>query len=166
MVQTRRSTASRAVPPVPRLRNLADIKGPLRSGTLIHFSARQWEQATDKIPSGKAVPKYGVGLECYPIPGGDVVAQPICIQNPCEICRARVIGFGQEGVTSFECICQPDPRCPEDPPPPPPSPLCAIVVRRVRGMLQLSCDSRGCQRRCRLAIVRQDGRFLIVCRCA
>jgi hypothetical protein len=28
------------------------------------------------------------------------------------------------------------------------------------------CESRGCQRRCQMAVVRQNGRFLIVCRCA
>ena len=163
MVRTRRSAPSTTAPSVPRLRNVADVKGPLRCGTLMHFSAEQWQQAIKGIPSGRAVPKYGIGLECYPIPGGAVIAEPICIQNPCEICRARITGFGPQGAMAFECVCRPDPDCPRQPPP---SPLCAIAVRRVRGTLQLVCESRGCQRTCQMVVVRQNGRFLITCRCA
>jgi len=166
MVRTSRSAPSRIATSVTRLRNIADVKGPLRRGTLLHFSAEQWQQAIKGLPAGRAVPKYGVGLEGYPIPGGDVIAQPICIQNPCEICRARVTGFGPDGAMAFECVCRPDPDCPRQPPPPPPSPLCALAVRSVRGTLQLVCESRGCQRRCQMAVVRQNGRYLIVCRCA
>lgn len=166
MAKARRPVASRGRPQAPRLRNIEDVKGPLRSGTLLHFSARQWQQATEGIPASKARPKYGLCLECYPIPGGDVIVQPTCIQNPCEICRARITGFTPGGGMTFECLCRRDPRCPEDPPPPPPSPLCALAVRRVRGQLQLVCESRGCRGRCRLEAIRQNGRILIVCRCA
>jgi hypothetical protein len=81
------------------------------------------------------------------------------------VCR-RVNGFGPDDAMAFECVCRPDPDCPRQPPPPSPSPLCALAIRRVPGMSRLVCESCGCQRRCQIAVVRQNGRFLIVCRCA
>ena len=80
----------------PRIQNILDIGRTFREGTLIHFTAQQWEQMTSRIPPGKGVPKYGVALEYYPIPDGDILTQPICVQNPCEMCRIRVSGFGPD----------------------------------------------------------------------
>ena len=151
---------------VPNIQNITDIGSTLDAGTLLHFTAKQWEQMTADIPIGKGVPKFGVALEYYPIPGGDVVAQPICVQNPCEICRVRPTSFGPDGFIGFECLCKPDPNCPQDPPPPPPSPLCRIGIQQVRGMFRLACISQGCARTCRLSAVRDGNRYVIVCRCS
>lgn len=148
----------------PRIRNITAIRGPIRSRTLIHFSKEQWEQAIAEIPRGKAIPKHGICLECYPIPGGDVVAQPNCIQNPCEICRVRT-RFSRTGEMTFDCLCRPDPRCPSDPVPPIQSNLCALGIER-RPVIRIVCRSQGCNRTCRLTSARQNGRILILCRCS
>jgi hypothetical protein len=151
---------------LPRMVNILDIKGRLPAQTLIHFSASQWQAITEGLPQTRARPKYGVGLEGYPIPGGDTLAQPMCIQNPCEICRIRVSGFTPEGMLTFDCQCRPDrEHCPQDPPPPPPSPLCALTIQRTGRGLQLTCRSQGCSRNCHLAVARDQGRFLIFCQC-
>lgn len=149
----------------PRLRNIQNIKGPLREGTLIHFSKKQWEKIIKGVPMGKAVPKYGVALECYPIPGGDVVGQPNCIQNPCEICRARVAGISPDGVLTFECLCKQDPNCPTEPVPPIITPQCSLAIdaRRLR---PIYCRNNGCRRTCRLTFVRQGTHWILTCHCA
>ena len=151
---------------VPAILNIAQVGSTLEPRTLLHFTAKQWEQMTAGIPVGKGVPKFGVALEYYPIPDGDVLAQPICVQNPCEICRVRQTGFGPDGFMSIECICQKDPNCPQDPPPPPPSPLCRFGFQQSGGMFKLACISQGCTRTCRLSVVRDGNRFLLSCRCS
>lgn len=93
----------------PRVRNIQDLKGPVRPGTLIHFNAQQWRRLTKGMARGKAVPKYGVCLEGYPIPDGGVLAQPLCIEDPCEICRIRTRGITADGEMIFDCQCRPDP---------------------------------------------------------
>lgn len=54
--------------------NILDIKGRLRAKTLIHSSASQWQEITEGLPQTRAIPKYGVDLAGYPIPGGDTLA--------------------------------------------------------------------------------------------
>ena len=151
---------------VPTILNILDIKDRVPKGALIHFSAAQWKSLIADIPQSRVRPKYGVALEGYPIPGGDVLGQPICIQNPCEICRIRVSGLGPGGEMIFECQCRPDrERCPEDAPPPPPSPLCRLAVQRTSRGIQLVCQSQGCTRTCRLGAVQSQGRWIISCQC-
>jgi hypothetical protein len=162
MNKKRSKTRSRGLVKTPRIKNILDVGKRLTPGTLLHVTASQWKQLTSRIPTGKGVPKYGVTLEFYPIPDGDFIGQPMCIQNPCEVCRVRVSGFGPEGAMTFDCQCRPDPNCPQDPPPPPPSPRCALEIPRVGGRLTLGCRSQGCTGRCRLTAVRQGFRYLIV----
>ena len=164
MVKTRKTAATRGK--VPAIVNIAEVGPTLGGGTLLHFTAKQWEQMTADIPVGKGVPKFGVALEYYPIPDGDVLAQPICVQNPCEICRVRRTGFNKDGFMIMECLCQPDPRCPQDPPPPPSSPLCRLGIQQTGGMFRLACIGQGCTRTCRLSVIRDGSRFLLVCRCS
>lgn len=156
---------SSGAPRVPAIRNIVDIKGPVRAGTLVHFSAEQWKELMSGIELGRAKPKYGAGLEAYPIPGGGVVAQPLCIEGPCEKCRARVVGFGPQGEAVFECQCVRDDRDPtcRDRPTPTPSPLCRLVVRG--RPLRLECDSTGCSGTCRVSAVRDGARWVISCAC-
>jgi hypothetical protein len=94
---------------VPLIRNVLEIKAPVKDGTLLHFTAAQWKQATARIPVGKRLPKQGLFLEAYPIPGEDVIVQPNCVQGPCEICRVRMTP-GPRGPIIFDCQCRRDPR--------------------------------------------------------
>ena len=166
MRQKLRATQLKIREKVPSIRNIANVKGRLRPKTLLHFSAKQWKTLISKIPKGKGMPKYGICLECYPIPDGDVLVQPVCIEGPCEICRIRIARFGPDLMPIYDCRCQPDrERCPDDPPPPPPTPLCRLTFRRRRGVIQLTCDSQGCRGRCRLTSIRENGRIMIVCQC-
>jgi hypothetical protein len=153
---------------VPAIRNVMEIKGPVKEGTLLHFTAAQWKQAIARIPVGRRLPKHGLFLEAYPIPGEDVIVEPHCAPGPCEICRVRMIP-GRDGPILMECQCLRDPRCPEDPPSPPqPSAhLCRLVIRRVGTSIRLVCESQGCTspRGCRLTVVRMGIRFIITCAC-
>jgi hypothetical protein len=65
-------SASSGPPRVPPIRNIVEIKGALREGTLVHFTAEQWKELLSGIEVGRAKPKYGTGLEAYPIPDGGV----------------------------------------------------------------------------------------------
>jgi hypothetical protein len=152
----------------PLIKNILDVGKTLRPGTLIHFSDEQWKQMTGKLREGKAVPKFGIGIECYPMPGGGFLGRPICIQYPCEVCRPVVMGREPDGSVIFECFCQRDPKCPEDPPtpiPPPPG-TCALQIRRIGGRLQLACVRQTCTGTCRLQIVRQRVGYLLTCMCS
>src|SRR5262245_36516239 len=154
------------MPKPPRIQNILEITDRVPADTLIHFSASQWKAMTEGIPPSKGRPKYGVGLEGYPIPDGDILAQPVCIQNPCEICRAARRGFTPGGTMTLECFCKPDrEHCPQDPPPPPPSPLCALTIQRTGVRIGLTCQSQGCSRNCRLAVTQDRGRWLVFCQC-
>lgn len=166
---------SKTVPPaepnptpikVPRLINVAEVKATPREGTLIHFTEEQWKAAIREIPTGKALPKVGTRLTFYPLPDGGGVIGGDCIQMPCELCRVRQVFDPKGGQLIFDCQCRPDPRCPEDPPPPPPPPtsLCRLVIQ-VGSRPLISCQSNGCQQRCRLTGVRQGGRWIITCAC-
>lgn len=149
----------------PRLVNVAAVKSTPREGTLIHFTAEQWKAATKGIPIGKAVPKMGARLNFYPTPDGGGLVQGDCIAMPCEICRARMRFDPQTGELFYECLCRPDPHCPEDPPPPPASNLCRFAIR-VGGQPRIGCVSNGCGQRCRLtAVSQQGGRWVITCAC-
>jgi hypothetical protein len=146
-----------------------DVKGPLRKGTLLHFTAQQWKQAIARIPEGKQLPKQGLRLEAYPIPGEDVLVEPICVSGPCEICRARTRP-GPEGPISFDCACRRDPRCPEDrlPPPGQSASACSLVIHRTGGFIRIGCQDQGCTsaRGCRLQFVRSGFRYVLTCVCA
>jgi len=150
----------------PVVKNILEIRGTLPAKALIHFTASQWKALTGRMVVSRIRPKYGVGLAGYPIPGGDILAQPVCIENPCEICRAPRSGFGRDGIMTLECVCRPDrERCPQDPPPPPSSPLCVLRIRRTGARIGLTCDSQGCTRSCRVGVVQDQGRWLISCLC-
>jgi hypothetical protein len=168
MAKKGRQTGSRRAGP-PKIQNILDIGSTFEPGTLIHFTAAQWEQMTAKIPIGKGVPKFGVAFGYYPIPDG-MLAEPMCIQNACEICRSKVTGFGPGGVMTFECQCRRDPACPDGGGggggPVVVTPLCRIQIQRVRGMLTIGCASQGCTGQCRLSAVRQGTQQLLVCRCS
>lgn len=154
---------------VPPIRNIANIKGRIRRDTLLHFSAKQWKAMIAKIPKGKRMPKYGICLEGYPIPGGDVLVRPVCIEGPCEICRVLVSGLGEGGMPIYECQCIPDrERCFEEIPPQSPTSVCALAFRRTGGLIHLRCESRGCRGRCRLTSTRdrESGRIMIACQCS
>ena len=58
---------------VPTILNILDIKDRVPKGALIHFSAAQWKSLIADIPQSRVRPKYGVALEGYPIPDGDVL---------------------------------------------------------------------------------------------
>jgi hypothetical protein len=155
------------VPPkAPRVINVADIKSTPREGTLIHFTEAQWKGAVKGIPVGKALPKRGSRLLFTPLPDGGGFVQGDCISMPCEICRSRMRFDPKTGMLIFECLCRPDPNCPEDPPPtiPPTSNLCQLRIRVGVGPV-IRCDSNGCTQHCRLTIVRQGQRFVIACVC-
>src|SRR5262245_41812148 len=111
----------------PRLVNIASVKSVPSKGTLLHFTAEQWKQATKGIPSGKAVPKYGIRLAYYPLPDDDGIGQVECVQGPCEICAVRP-RLTPNGELVFECRCRPDPRCPPEPGAPPAGTACELVV--------------------------------------
>ena len=158
--------ATLSPPKAPRLRNISEVKGPLHQGTLIHFSAKQWKQMTARIPVEKGMPTPGLGLDCYPIPGGDVIVQPTCIANPCETCKIKVSGVYPDGRIGFDCQCQRDPDCIDNRnPPPPPPPNCALDILTTGGRIRIRCRSQGCSGRCRLRATQQDGRFVIACLC-
>ena len=108
----------------PLIINIADVKETPPEGTLIHFTAEQWEGAIRDIPVGKALPKVGSRLTFYPLPDGGGVVSGDCISMPCEICRIRMRFDPETGQLFFECLCRPDPNCPEEPPVPPPSSVC------------------------------------------
>jgi hypothetical protein len=151
------------------IRNVMEIRGPWKEGTLLHFTAAQWKQAVSRIPAGNRLPKYGMFLEAYPVPGEDMIVQPVCVQGPCEICRVRMAP-GPRGPIFFDCQCRRDPACPpEDPPgtPPPPTNLCRLVIRRTGFTIGFACESQGCTspRGCRLTVVRSGFRFIITCAC-
>ncbi|HEX3131401.1 MAG TPA: hypothetical protein VH394_28950 [Thermoanaerobaculia bacterium] len=152
-------------PKPPRIVNVESIKATPPAGTLIHFSKEQWASAIRDIPQGKALPKYGSRLAYYPLPDGGGALQGDCIQNPCEICRFRQRFDPQTMQLVFECLCRPDPHCPEDPPPPPPpaSNVCRLVVQV--NPVRIFCASNGCNRTCRVSIVRDGQRFVITCAC-
>ena len=148
----------------PRMVNVESIKSTPPAGTLIHFSKEQWESAIRDIPKGKAIPKYGARLYYYPLPDGGGAVQGDCIQAPCEICRLRQRFDPQTGELIFECQCRRDPHCPEDPPPPVATGLCRLVIQT--NPVRIGCVSNGCNRRCRVAIVRSGQRFVITCVCS
>jgi hypothetical protein len=79
-----------------------EIRAPVKEGTLLHFTAAQWKQAISRIPVGRRLPKQGMFLEAYPIPDGDVLAQPDCVPGPCEICRVRMVP-GRDGLIAMDC---------------------------------------------------------------
>jgi hypothetical protein len=151
----------------PNIRNISEIRGPIRKTTLIHFTAEQWKRAIRGIPVGRRLPKEGVTFEAYPIPDGGVIGEPNCIAQPCQICVSRQ-PIGPRGEISFECLCRPDPKCP-----PtngggggPATQPCRLVLRRVGGFPQFVCDG-SCTgtRQCRLTIVRERVRIVITCAC-
>ncbi len=167
---TRRRGRAAKIPRVPRLRNVMDIRGRLRDGTLIHFTDRQWEQAIETVPRGRVLPKYGVSLHCYPIPGG-VVAEPQCFQGPCEICRAQVRpGRRPREIMLVNCECTPntrDPGCPQgDDIPVPRPPLCELALKRKGRVLYFDCVSHGCRGTCSQQLVRRGFHWVLTCRCA
>lgn len=149
----------------PSIINVEDIKKTPPEGTLIHFTAAQWNGAIKGIPMGKALPKRGSRLMFTPLPDGGGLVQGDCVAMPCEICRSRMRFDPQSGMLIFECLCRPDPNCPEDPPvPPAPSTLCQLRIRVGIGPV-IRCESNGCTQHCRLTIVRQGQFFVIACVC-
>jgi len=64
----------------------------------------------------------------------------------------------------IECLCRPDPNCPEDPPAPS-APACRLEITRTP-RIRIGCARVTCTRRCRLQIVQQGWRWVIVCACA
>ena len=157
------------MPKVKKIVNLGDLPAKWEDGTLIHFTATQWKSLTKDIPIVKTTPKYGAGMEAYPIPDGDYIGQPTCIQGPCEICRSRVTGFGPEGIMTFECQCRRDTqKCPDLPDGGPSAGSCSLAFQR-RGAagFQLVCRSQNCTRTCHLrARVLGTGQWLIFCQCS
>jgi hypothetical protein len=160
-----RKTVSPPAPvKAPRIINVAAIKSTPREGTLIHFTEAQWKGALKGIPVGKALPKRGSRLLFTPLPDGGGLVQGDCISMPCEICRIRMRFDPETGMLGFECLCRPDPNCPEDPPLPAPSSLCRLVIRVGVGPV-IRCVSNGCTLNCRLTVVRQGQRLVIACVC-
>jgi hypothetical protein len=155
----------------PHVRNVKEVKGPIRDGTLLHMTEKQWGQAKKGLRQLKTLPKSGTCLDVYPIPDGDVIVQPNCIQQPCEICRVRTIPTrvpgGGIGFIA-DCQCKPDPRCDFDPPPPL-GPACSLEIR-TSGVIGISCQNNHCARNCRLGFVRVQQpfgtMFRIVCTCS
>lgn len=156
-------------PRVPRLKNILDIKGPLRPGTLIHFSDEQWEQMTSKLTPGKGVPKFGAGLVCYPVPGG-YVGDWTCIQGPCEICKP-IIRIPRSRfpvpplVIGCHCIHDHrDPLCNLPPGSSPQTPRCEVEIQR-SGSINIGCRNNRCTGRCVARFVRDGHRWVFACQC-
>jgi hypothetical protein len=167
LTATKRAVASRPRVTVPTIRNVMEIKAPVKEGTLLHFTAAQWKQAISRIPVGRRLPKQGMFLEAYPIPDGDVLAQPDCVPGPCEICRVRMVP-GRDGLIAMDCQCRRDPNCPPEPSSPPPSVnRCRLAIGRIGGSIRIFCENQGCTspRGCRLTAVRTGGRYIITCAC-
>ena len=142
--------------------NILNVKGPLKAGTYLHFTAEQWKQATAKLESGKAVPKFGLRVAYFPFPDGGVIVQADCVQGKCEIdCMVRT-RFTPDREFIFDCRCKRDPACLNEPDPR--TPKCALKIVPGRG---LQCVSQGCTGRCKITnIPIPGGRGLIVCVCS
>jgi hypothetical protein len=150
-----------------QVRNILGVKASLQARTYLHFTARQWKQATEKIPSGKAVPKYGLRLAYFPFPDGGVIVQGDCVPGKCETdCMIR-IRRGPEGEFTFSCRCKRDPACLENGggggKPGGGTPKCELRLLPGRGF---RCLSQGCTGSCKMSSVTiPGGRGLIVCVC-
>lgn len=163
--------------PIPVVRNVAELlqtkklpPGPV----IIHFTKEQWTAAIRDVPSGKAVPKYGVRFDFVPNPDGDGgFGQFNCVPGPCEICAIRQ-RIGPGGTFGTQCMCRRDPRCPPGGGPgggggPIVVGRCELRLVRVGRLIRIRCVSVNCTGTCRLRIVRTGqgigSRWVIVCDC-
>ena len=168
-------TAPQRPPRPPRLTNVADIKGPPRSGTLIHFTAEQWKQATARMrfKDVKRLPKHAVPLALHPFADGGVAIEPHCNEAG-ENCRPsfrhQVLPDGHK--ISIGCLCDPG-----DPPRLAPPPGCETELqifpprgRRLLPDLRFVCVNTGlCPTTCgwmRIPQRQRSGIWITVIACA
>lgn len=143
-------------PGTPVVRNIEDIKGPVKGLEFVHFTDAQWEKATKKIPVGKVVPKRGLIVEAVKSQNG-VLLMARCSGGPGEVCATQLVW--KDGRLIYQCSCS---KLGGDGRPPPEG--CKLVIRRTP-VIRFDCESETCTGTCRFAIILNGGRIYLHCRC-
>lgn len=123
---------------MPRIINVTELRGTLRTPILLHFTAEQWKRAIKNWEKMEKLPSRAVMLEAVPMPGGRgdmLVSYRGCPPGTIPIMRfsraTSPVGLTPE-PDSYDTI---QPSCIDDPdsglPPPPPRRLggCELVIR-------------------------------------
>jgi len=144
-------------PGTPVIRNIDDIKGPVKGLEFVHFADAQWMRATKGIPVGRKLPKRGLTIECTKSQHGGMLLMARCGGAPGEVCITQLVW--KDGRLVYQCSCT---KLGGDGRPPPEG--CKLVIRRTP-VIGFGCEAETCTGTCRFQIILSGGRLYLHCRC-